>query len=743
VLDFGLAKMADSFATPSDVDIENSPTLTMHAPTEVGMILGTAAYMSPEQARGKPVDKRADIWAFGVVLYEVLTADRAFGAETVPDILAAVLTREIDLSKVPERVRPMLMACLEREPRKRLRDIGDVWRLLGAVPAAQAPAVEVKRKNSLGWPIAAGVALLAAAALAFAHFTESAGPAPSAVRFRLALPDRVTFANRGVMLLSPDGKHLLFPALGRDGERGLWMHSLDSLDSHPVTGIDAPQSLAAAWSPDSKSFIVVDAQNRLQRVDIDGSKVDTITTLKGDFAGAAWTKDGTLLFGTSKGIVQMPVTGGEPRPVTQTREGETAHLYPALLPDGRHFVYLRLTNQPQNSTLAIASVDAAPTGQSTKTLLSSPLAPVIVPGSREPRLFFLKGDALVAQAIDVANETLRDEPVEVGPQVAFLSNAFPMVAASANGRLVYRPGNSTFRLQPTWFTRSGENRGPVGNPNYTGVLVLSPDSSRAALSLPDGQTQKLDIWLMDTTSGTTTRLTFDPAIEQQPVWSRDGKRVAYRSSRDGGGIYIRNTDGSGGEELVFASQGPATNLTDWSKDGRYLVFHRNAPETGWDEWILPLDGTRKAIPIAQTKGSEQGARFSPDGRYVAYVGSGEGGRREIYVQEVKLDGSGAGMWMVSKGAVGMARWRADGKELIYLAPDSTIMAVDVSLSPVFRAGQPRPLFQLPTWFLRTRPDAGAIADMTPDGQRFLFAMPEGGGQDAFTVVLNSEQLTER
>jgi serine/threonine-protein kinase len=469
--------------------------------------------------------------------------------------------------------------------------------------------------------------------------------------------------------------------------------------------------------------------------------VDTIATLKGTFLGAAWTADGTLLFGTDKGIVKMPLAGGEPQPVTQTREGETLHVYPALLPDGKHFAYVRFTGQVETSKIAIGAVDKAPGEQSAKTVLGAAFAPLAVPGARGPRLLYLKDGALVAQDLDVANEALTGEPVELAPQVTVYNNLAMMAAASSNGRLVYRPGVTSFRLQPTWFSRAGANQGPVGNPAFTGVLVLSPDGSRAALAIPDEQGQGRDLWLMNTASGELARLTFDPGIEQQPVWSRDGKRIAF--TRPGKGIFIRNVDGSGGEELVLESERPA-NLTDWSKDGKYLVFHRDLPEgdTGWDEWVLPLQGDRKPVAIARTKANEQGARFSPDGRYVAYISS-EGGKREILVQELKLDGSGAGMWMVSKGAVGMPRWRADGKELMYLAPDSNIMAVDVMLAPVFRSGQPHPLFQLPTWFLRTRPDAGAIADMTPDGQRFLFAMPEGGGQDALSVVLNWDQPTAK
>jgi len=246
----------------------------------------------------------------------------------------------------------------------------------------------------------------------------------------------VTFANSGVLLLSPDGKHLLFPAIGRNAESGLWIHSLESMDSHPVAGIDAPQPITAAWSPDSKSFIILDAQSRLQRVDIATSSVQTIATLKGNLTGAAWAPDGTLLFGTSKGVMKMPVTGGELKPVTQTAEGEIFHAYPALLPDGRGFVYLRLTSRSENSTLAVGAVDKAPGAQSTKALLSSSLAPIVVPGSREPRLLFLKGEALVAREIDLANETLREKVEELAPQVAQLGNLFPMVAVSANGRLV-------------------------------------------------------------------------------------------------------------------------------------------------------------------------------------------------------------------------------------------------------------------------------------------------------------------
>jgi hypothetical protein len=395
-------------------------------------------------------------------------------------------------------------------------------------------------------------------------------------------------------------------------------------------------------------------------------------------------------------------------------------------------------NEPDKLLVRLGSIDTPPEEQNAEGI-PSVVAPEYVPpyGSHPGRLLYMRDTTLLAATFDLDSFELRGDPVTVAENVGFF-NGQALFSVSNNGVLVY---GSTPRqdAQFTWFNRRGEMIGRIGESGFFGTIALSPDGTRVATAMPDLQTRGRDIWVFDLVNGGSSRLTFNPGIDQQPLWSRDGTRIVFASNRDDGwGLYQKSSTGAGDEELLLKAE-QATNVTDWSRDGRFVIYHTaRAPR---DLWILPLTGDRKPIPFLQTPADEFGARFSPDGRWILYV-SNESGSNEIYVQPSRITAGAAGAptagkWMISKGTVGMPRWRGDGREIFYLAPNGNVMAAEVTADPVFRAGPPQALFQVPPIFLRTSANPGAQADVAFDGQRFLFAMPvlEAIGEE-LNVTLN-------
>jgi Tol biopolymer transport system component len=352
---------------------------------------------------------------------------------------------------------------------------------------------------------------------------------------------------------------------------------------------------------------------------------------------------------------------------------------------------------------------------------------------------YLRDTTVLARTFDLEAFELKGEPVVVAEPVGFNNpRGQAYYSVSTDGVLVHR-GNPNPNAQFTWFNRNGSQAGAAGDPGRFGTIALAPDGVRVATSVPDTQTGRPDIWVFDLENGGSNRLTFHPGIDQQPLWSRDSNRITFASSREEGwGLYQKSANGAGNEDLLLKAE-QATNVTDWSKDGRFMIYH--TARVPRDLWILPLTGDRKPIPFLQTPADEFGARFSPDGKWILY-GSNESGSNEIYVQPFN-NGTGSsggasitGKWMVSKGAVGMPRWRGDGKEIFYMATDGNIMAAEVIPDVAFRVGPAKPLFQVPPVFLRAYTNPGASADVSPDGKRFLFAMPvlEGTG-DQFDVAM--------
>jgi eukaryotic-like serine/threonine-protein kinase len=736
VLDFGLAAVPQSF-DPSNP--ANSPTLTI-SPTRAGMIVGTAAYMSPEQARGNAVDKRADIWAFGVVLYEMLTGKPLFEGETVSDTLAQVLTKEPDWEQVPARVRRLLEACVQKDARQRLQALGD-WRLLltDGQPQATAPS-----RSWLVWVLATVAAAFAliAAALAFVYFREKP-PVKEMVRFEIPAPADATFDSGPAV--SPDGRNIAFIAIGADRKPMLWVRSLDAEEARPLAGTEDAGS--PFWSPDSR-FLAFWNGEKLEKIEATGGPAQTLCDAA-SFASGFWTSDNRILFGTQGPLQVVSAAGGMPMPLTTLdhSRNEILHAAPSMLPDGHHFVYWRFSIPTENGGVYVGSLDAKPEQQSNKRLLAGTSAAGYVPtpqaGNAPGFLLFARGftllsgasgNTLLAQPFDPQRLELSGEAVPIAEQVTSAS-------ASSTGVLAFRTGEIRGNSQLTWYDRKGSALSTVGEVGEYRELALSPDQTRVAYW------RRGDLWLFEFARGVNTKFTFG-SISEYPAWSADGSRIAFVSIRGSEyGIYQKASNLAGQEELLYRSL-ESKGQANWASDGRFLVYHApNSNGKQADLWILPMGGSamdRKPLSFLRTEFDECCGRFSPDGRWVAYV-SNQSGRYEIYVLPFDASNPGSpasgGLHQVSKDGGDYVRWSGDGKGLFYVAPDGYLMSVDVNAAGgAFQTGAPQRLFKSPA-----SPDAW---DVSADGKRFLIAAPAASGaappaSRTYHVVMNWTELLKR
>ena len=746
ILDFGLAKAVKGDDTPTEA--ANSPTLSQMA-TQAGILLGTAAYMSPEQAKGKTVDRRTDIWAFGCVLYEMLTGKTAFGGETVTETLAAILKTEPNWSQLPAatpiRVHLLLQRCLQKDPKQRLRDIGEARIALDEVlagtpepsPIARQPIPTRSWRQALPWVVAIALGSVASF-FAFVHFRETPPAAVEPVRFQVPLPEKLTLPASGAFALSPDGHQLAFVAAGSDGVERLWVRALDSLEARPLRGSESIDPVPFFWSPDSR-FIAFDAGGKLNRIDISGDRPETVCELSGSaVVGGSWNRDGVIIFGTVGGLKRVSAGGGTASALTilDPSRGESRHIFPSFLPDGRHFIYLRRSATSENSGVYVGSLDLKPEEQSLKQLVGTDFGPAYVPSSSSSfgQLLFVRNGALMAQPLDALRSNLSGEPVVVAEHLGTYLN-YPLFSASRNGVLVYKAGGDR-NQQLIWLDRQGKALGTVEEANLYNSVSLSAEGTRVVVSRPNAQEPNSGLWLLDLSRGTSTRFTFDSSISSYAVWSPDGNRIIFASNRGGtNNLYVKPASGAKDEELLLKS-GEDKYPDSWSGDGRFLMYDTRDPKTKYDLWVLRLDGDKKSFPFLRTEFNEEDGQFSPDGRWLAYV-SDESGRREIYVRSFSPDSADPGTgakWLISNNGGSDPRWRGDGRELFYIAPDAKLMAVEVTTHPGFQAGVPKALIQAPP---QGATDLSAHWDLTRDGKRFLFVAPAAQTTSApFTVVLN-------
>jgi eukaryotic-like serine/threonine-protein kinase len=744
VLDFGLAKAQESAL--AGASHEGEPTVTSPAVTGIGVILGTAAYMSPEQARGKPVDRRADIWAFGVVLYEMVTGRRLFQGDNVTDVLAAVVRETPDLDAAPPPIRRLLEKCLEKDPRKRLRDISSVSLLLED-PVAAPPMVAVRSSSRLPATVAALMTIAAAAAIAvaFAGWRRPA-PLPEPIAFSIEAPPGTTLFNiPSGSAVSPDGRRIVLSAGATTpgATAALWLRELNSIDTRLLPGTEGATS--PMWSPDGKSIAFM-ADKQLKRLDLAGGPVVTLAEVPRADPNqpGAWSQDGAILFGCPCGLDRVPASGGE---VTTIRKvdgaiQETAYGAPQFLPDGNRFIYFVAASDPKVQGIYASSL-ADPDQR--RLILNTGAKAVFVPprGGRPGYLLWMENQTLQARPFDADTLQWKGDPTSLAEGVA----TAPGRAAfwvSGTGVLVYGRGAAIDpKLPLAWFDSAGKPLGDALPEGPYNAIAISPDQQQVAVTryaIPRAS-EPGGIWLWDFTRHTNTRVTFGPTTDENPVWSRDGKHIAFSSDRDGGfsNLYRKDASGTGEEERLTNARRHMDPL-DWSPDGRYLLYRERLPQTGWDLMLLPLTGDRTPIVLLQTPESDSAAKFSPDGRWVAYHSRLNGTSLEVYAQAFSGDGkiglTGSRVQISNDSGAGPV-WRRDGRELFYhtpsgpKTPESRIMAASIEYTPALQARRPRELFSVVF-----KDEAMHSKDVTADGSKLLMLLRSRQKQSApgLTVV---------
>jgi eukaryotic-like serine/threonine-protein kinase len=737
ILDFGLAK-ALSDETQS-IDSSQSPTLT-EAMTRPGIILGTAAYMSPEQAKGKIVDKRADIWAFGCILYECLTGKRAFEGETVTETLAALLKSEPDWpalpAAIPQNIRLVLHRCLEKDMRRRFQNATDV-RIVIEEPQeiGERPAAVNVSRPWLAWTIAA-LAVLIALALGFLLIREIPQQTEEPVRFQIEFPAKLVPAPSGALALSPDGRHLVFAAIS-DGVMRLWLRSFDYLEARPLPGTESGWFAPLFWSPDSR-FIAFGTEEKLKKIDLSGSPPQTICDVAGLAIGGSWNRDGVIIYADyngSRGIMRVSAAGGSPVPLTtpDPEWRETSHVLPTFFPDGRHFLYFR-NGLPEHAGIYIGSLDAKPEDQGRKRLLAAASAAIYVsPQDPGPgHLLFIREQTLLSHPFDEKRLELIGEPKAVAEGVGAYG-PFGFFSASTTGDLIWRSADSG-SSQFAWLDRSGRELGTIGEPGEYPTFDLSRDGSRLVFSRGSVGDRKTNLWVMDLLRASITRLTLDDASHTDPRWSPDGRQVIFDSTRDPWRSPFRVSLPDSKPEQVYKFEGQQFALDDWSPDGGHLLYHDTQKS---ELWALPLTGEHKPVLVTRSlAGFVDQAQFSPDGRWIAY-NTDESGRHEVKVVPFP---PASEKWPISTAGGVQPTWSADGRELYFLAPDGTLMAVEIKPGAKFEWGKPRPLFKV-TLSVHDQMEQYAPH---PDGKRFLFAKPsEQSSNSPFTVILNWTSLLKK
>ena len=708
VLDFGLAKVLEVHG--SDSALSRSPTMLASMP---GTLLGTAAYMSPEQARGEDTDRRADVWAFGCVLFEMCGGRAPFDGGTMTEVLANVLKSEPDWRRLPaaapESIRRVLRRCLQKDAALRLRDIGDAGLEIDEAqlesrspPPATAP---LRRTERLAWA-GAVLALAVLSAVAAAWAIGRRAPEPPEVRFDIdtgPVPDLFLLSS---VALSPDGRSVLFVG-DSNGQASVFQRRLDSVSTKLLAGTAG--AAFPFWSPDGRS-VGFYADGWLKRLDLDGSLVRKLAQAVVG-VGGAWNRDGVMLFvpNPASPISRISAEGGPPVPVTRRLDDQAGHSFPHFLPDGRHFLYYA-AGSPASRGIYVGQIDDS----ASKKLFDSDGGAVYTSG----HVLFLRQEKILAQAFDADRLELSGSPFEVADSALGRSAGFALTfSAAANGAVAFRAGNARTGRQFAWFDRSGNLSGNLDEllRDVPMSLSPSPDGSQVVF-FQRGETAS-DVWMLDTRRGVRSRFTDNPAEDIFPVWSRDGSHIFFSSIRNGRlSIYRKPTVGTGGEAVVLTPDSSETFALDTSPDGRWLLFQQANQKTGFDIMALSLRGDAKPEPLVQTDAEEYGGVFSPDGKWLAYI-SNSSGPSEVYVQA--FPGPGPRQQVSPKGGA-QIRWRADGRELFYIALDGTLMAVPIRVASdgtSIDPGTPTPLFKTRVGILVNLTAAAYV--VSADGQRFL------------------------
>jgi eukaryotic-like serine/threonine-protein kinase len=746
VLDFGLAKALTEDST--NTDISNSPTLTAAA-TKAGFILGTAAYMSPEQARGKSVDRRSDIWSFGVVLFEILTGKMPFQGETVSDTLAAVIRAEPDCtllpSSVPRGIRTLLLRCLNKDPRQRLQSIGEariaVENALSGNDSAAAESAPPASAHS-GRPMKLSHAILAstvgvlllAGGFVLAKLTNNTTAQPArVVRFSVAPPQGASFFLHGAhaIAISPDGTRLVFRINTAEGAR-LYLRDMTSSEMALIPGTQGAE--VPFFSPDGQSVAFVSSGTLKKTALNDGIPAPLVDSV-GNELGGVWGEDQYIYFapGFTFPIMRVPAAGGSPQPVTklQLDKNELGHVGPLLLPGGKALLFTVWVGGNVDDGPLVAQVLA--TGER-KVLLPNAFDPRFAPPNH---LLFGRGGNLMMVGFNPETLTVSGNPIPVLQELDLRSGfsgfsaqyAASQYDVSRNGTLVYIRGNQqATENKLVWGEHDAKPQPFPLNANVYESPRFSPDGKQIALTvrLPD-----IDVWIYDLDRGALRRITFAPGEDELPVWSPDGKRIAF-ASNGRQQAFVLPADGSGQEEPLMKND-THFHLQSWSPDGKLIAFERLGASGRWEIWMLPMEGEHKPYPYLQGLFQERHPAFSPDGKWIAYS-SGESGREEVYVQ--RFPGPGEKVQVSTDGG-GYPVWSRDGRRLIYESLD-TLWAVDIANSPTFRLGKSHVLYHGQIW----NDAAGPNYALSPDGKRFVVVeRGKDSAENNLNVVLNwTEEL---
>jgi serine/threonine-protein kinase len=732
VLDFGLAKLSDPAASGfSRPDATASPTITSPAAvTGVGTLLGTAAYMAPEQAKGRPADKRSDVWAFGCVLYEMLTGRRAFEGEDVSDTLAAVLRGEPDWAALPANVPPwittLLRACVQRDRRKRPADVAAVAFVLDhgselvahAGPAAAPSSPRRSRTRLIAISSVAALAAVGLTLVAVRLTTPPPTPLP-ATRFEIGPPPGTVMPGANSIprfAVSPDGRSIAFGAGPRGtGPFHLWIRRLDNVDAQVFSRTSNARDVGIQgifWFADGRTIGFFDTL-ALKKIDLQSGNVQTLAEVPLNQFGGSANADGTIIYSSigTNGILRISSTGGMPAQVTtlDSARHDLAHLWPRFLPDGRRFLYLSQPSEREQWAIYVGSLDSS----ERKLLVRSDSGAEFAPPDQ---VLYVRGDTLFTQTIDMDTLQMVGEPVLVAQPVFVTPQGRPGVSVSNTGVLVHATGDALFGGVGavgvlTWVDRNGKEE-PLGAPERSySYPRLSPDGTRVAVDARDGEN---DVWVWDVGRKTLTRLTLGPSLDRSPVWTPDGRRIVFSSgsglSRQS--LYLVAADGTGAPERLtesIAAQAP-TSITP---DGTRVIFHEITP-SGWEINALALDGNHRVQTLLKSTAPQRNGVISPDGRWIAYE-SLESGRSEIYVRPYPAVETGR--WQVSTNGGARPVWARNGRELFYVSPDSALMAVRVEASESWVPGTPGELFKNPD--LNIPEIFGLTYDISPDGRRFL------------------------
>jgi serine/threonine protein kinase/Tol biopolymer transport system component len=727
VLDFGLGKLSERDSAAAT--LSQSPTLMTARASIEGVILGTAAYMSPEQTRGREIDRRSDIWSFGCVAFEMLTGKQTFEGETVSDLFAAILRSEPAWSAlpatVPESVRLLLKRCLQKDVRRRLQHIGEARIAMDDAAASDVVAKPmvtvanaVPQPRRTPWIISAVTLLLISIGLTTAlFFVTSRHPGIQAVQFEVLPPVGGAFEQSASVIftvptISPDGRWLAFTARDASGKVLLWVRPLDSLTSKSFLGTEG--AAFPFWSPDSRS-IAFYTQQKLKKVDLAGGPPQAITDTL-NFRRGTWNQENVIVFaGGNRATLYAVAASGQAKPleVTKLLPGQVAHRSPWFLPDGRHFLF-HAQGAGETSGLFVGSLDSTVT----KRLGPSDSGAVY---SQAGHILFVREGTLLRQGFDLKKLEIIGEATPVAEHVP-INGDVGAFSVSDTGVLAYRPAATVEQVVLTWMDRSGKVIGTVGSPaEYRGV-DLSPDGKRLAVHRHEGEGG--DIWIFEVSRGLMSRFTFDPTRENSsPVWSSDSSHLIYNSGQNGRWrIYQKLATGTGNEEQLLETDLNMAPMS-WSPDGTRVLMRVVDPNTQGNQSVFSFND-KKITNFINQPGNELWGQISPDGNWVAYA-SNETGRYEIYVKSFP---SGTAQYQISGDGGWFPRWKRDGKELFFLTPNARSEMESVKINSSASSFQfDRPVKLFDSGFINfTHPTGGTFLPwaVSADGQQFLIPRPD-------------------